>query len=141
MTKLDAPKRRGFTPHENLAILRRYPLERVPVADPCDEFAGAPNVFCRWQRKPLERGARVNSPQFVAEECVVFQRKSTISSVAASSVAARATPWRYDRIPMAVGDSSQWTSTNAGLTPRPVWLNRVPHFQSNRVFLAQASRC
>jgi len=141
MTKLDAPKRRGFSPHEKLAILKPHPLERVPVAALCDEFASDPNVFCHWQRKPLERGARVNGPQFVAEECVVFQRTTTITSVAASSVAARATPRRYDRIPMAVGDSSQWTSTNAGLTPRPVWLNRVPHRQSNRNFLAQASRC
>ncbi len=56
MTKSDAAKRRYFAPQEEMAILKRQLLDRVPVSDLCDEFAIAPNVFYRWQRELFENG-------------------------------------------------------------------------------------
>ena len=50
-------KRKHYTPHEKVAILRRHFLEKVPVSDLCDELGLQPTVFYRWQKQFFENGA------------------------------------------------------------------------------------
>jgi transposase len=40
-----------------VAILRRHPLDKVPVSDLCEEKGLQPTVFYRWQKELFEKGA------------------------------------------------------------------------------------
>jgi len=50
-------KRRNYTAHEKVAILKRHLMEQVPVSDLCDEYHLQPTVFYRWQKELFENGA------------------------------------------------------------------------------------
>ncbi len=50
-------KRKHYTPHEKVAILRRHYIEQVAVSDLCDELGLQPTVFYRWQKQFFENGA------------------------------------------------------------------------------------
>jgi transposase-like protein len=47
-------KRHNYTPEENVAILKRYLVERVPVSDLCDQYHLQPTVFYHWQQQFFE---------------------------------------------------------------------------------------
>ncbi len=42
------PKRRHFSPHETVAVVKRHLLERVPISAICEELKIALNMFYRW---------------------------------------------------------------------------------------------
>ncbi len=50
-------ERKHQTSEENVAILRRHLVERVPVSTLCDEYQIHPTVFYRWLRVFFENGA------------------------------------------------------------------------------------
>lgn len=50
-------KRRNYTAHEKVAILKRHLMDQVPVSDLCDEYHLQPTVFYRWQKEFFENGA------------------------------------------------------------------------------------
>lgn len=52
-------KRRHFTAQEKVVILKRHLVEKMPVADLCDEFQLSPNVFYRWLKLFFERASLV----------------------------------------------------------------------------------
>jgi transposase-like protein len=49
--------RKNYTPPEKVAILRRHPIDRVPVSDLCDEYQLQPTLFYAWQKIFFENGA------------------------------------------------------------------------------------
>jgi len=49
--------RHNYTPAEKVAILRRHLLEKVPVADLCEEYQLQPSIFYQWQKQFFEHGA------------------------------------------------------------------------------------
>jgi len=44
-------RRRSFTVEQKAAILRRHLVDKVPVADLCDEYKLQPSVLYGWQQK------------------------------------------------------------------------------------------
>ena len=52
-------KRRKFSALEKVTILKRHLVEKVPVADLCDEYQLNPNVFYNWLKLFFERAAQV----------------------------------------------------------------------------------
>ena len=50
-------ERKHFTPEENVAILRRHLVDKVPVSELCEELSLRPTVFYRWQKELFENGA------------------------------------------------------------------------------------
>ena len=50
-------KRKRYTPQEKVAIMKRHPMDNIPVSDLCDEHELHPNVFYRWQNQFFEGGA------------------------------------------------------------------------------------
>ena len=50
-------KRHNYRPKEQVAILKRHLVDRVPVSDLCDQYHLQPTVFYRWQREFFENGA------------------------------------------------------------------------------------
>ncbi len=49
--------RKRYTAEEKVAILRRHLVDRVPVADLCDEVGLSPTAFYRWRKEFFENGA------------------------------------------------------------------------------------
>lgn len=49
--------RHHYTPTEKVAILRRHLLEKVSVADLCEEHQLQPCAFYQWQKQFFENGA------------------------------------------------------------------------------------
>ena len=49
--------RKNYSPNEKVAILRRHLIDKVAVADLCDELGLNPNVFYKWQKQFFENGA------------------------------------------------------------------------------------
>ena len=43
---------------ENVRILKRHLVDKVPVSNLCDELGLQPSVFYRWQTEFFERGAQ-----------------------------------------------------------------------------------
>ena len=57
-------KRRHFTPDEKAAILRRHLVDKVSIADLCDEYKLQPSVFYQWQRQLFDHAAKaLESPR------------------------------------------------------------------------------
>ena len=54
MDKTQDSKRRHFSPHEKVAVVKRHLLERVPISAICEELKFAPNMFYRWQQALFE---------------------------------------------------------------------------------------
>ena len=52
-------KRRKFSAPEKVTILKRHLVEKVPVADLCDEYQLNPNVFYNWLKLFFERAPLV----------------------------------------------------------------------------------
>ena len=50
-------ERKHYSGEEKVAILRRHLLDKVPVADLCEELGLQPTVFYRWQKEFFENGA------------------------------------------------------------------------------------
>lgn len=50
-------ERKHYSSEEKVAILRRHLLDKVPVADLCEEYSLQPTVFYRWQKEFFENGA------------------------------------------------------------------------------------
>jgi transposase len=48
-------KRNNYSPRENVAILKRHLVEKVPVSDLCDQYGIHPTVFYRCKRSSLKR--------------------------------------------------------------------------------------
>jgi len=58
-------ERKHFTPEEKVAILRWYPVDKVPVSELREELGLRPTVFYRWQKELFENGlsvSRASSP-------------------------------------------------------------------------------
>ena len=49
-------KRRNFTADEKVRILRQHLLEKVSVADLCEQYKLSPTLFYRWQKEFFENG-------------------------------------------------------------------------------------
>jgi transposase len=49
--------RKIYTPVENVAILKRHLIDRVPVSDLCDEYQLQPTLFYIWRKQFFENGA------------------------------------------------------------------------------------
>ena len=62
-------ERKHYTAEEEVAILRRHLLDKVPVSDLCEELGLQPTVFYRWQKEFFENGASA----FQAKELPVRQ--------------------------------------------------------------------
>ena len=75
-------KRRNYTAHEKVAILKRHLLEQVPVSDLCDEYHLQPTVFYRWQKEFFENGAvsfeKASSRQKQAEQKRIQQLEAKL---------------------------------------------------------------
>ncbi len=50
-------ERKHFTPEEKVAILKRHLVDKVPVAEQCEELGLRPTVFYRWQKEFFDNGA------------------------------------------------------------------------------------
>ena len=48
--------RRYFATEQKVAALRRHLLEKVPIAELCEELQIAPSLFYLWQREFFENG-------------------------------------------------------------------------------------
>jgi transposase-like protein len=57
-----ARTRRQFTTEEKAALLRRHLVDKVPVADLCDELKLQPSVFYQWLRHAHENLAAALGP-------------------------------------------------------------------------------
>ena len=75
-------KRRNYTAHEKVAILKRHLMEQVPVSDLCDEYHLQPTVFYRWQKEFFENGAasfeKASSRQKQAEQKRIHQLEAKL---------------------------------------------------------------
>jgi transposase-like protein len=75
-------KRRNYTAHEKVAILKRHLMEQVPVSDLCDEYHLQPTVFYRWQKEFFENGAasfeKASSRQKQAEQKRIQQLEAKL---------------------------------------------------------------
>ena len=49
--------RRHHTPDQKINVLRRHPLEKVPVSEVCEGAELQPSVFYFWQKHLFEHGA------------------------------------------------------------------------------------
>ena len=49
--------RKNYSPSEDVAILQRHLIDRVPIADLCDEYQLSPTLFYAWQKIFFENGA------------------------------------------------------------------------------------
>ena len=49
--------RKNYSADEKVAILRRHLIDRVSVADLCDEHQIQPTLFYKWQTQFFENGA------------------------------------------------------------------------------------
>ncbi|MFM7074115.1 MAG: transposase [Planctomycetota bacterium] len=54
MHKTQDSKRRHFSPHEKVAVVKRHLLERVPISAICEEQKISPNMFYRWPQERFE---------------------------------------------------------------------------------------
>jgi transposase len=50
-SKTSKKRRRSYTPEQKAAILRRHLVDKVSVADLCDEYKLQPSVFYGWQQR------------------------------------------------------------------------------------------
>lgn len=75
-------KRRNYTAHEKVAILKRHLMDQVPVSDLCDEYHLQPTVFYRWQKEFFENGAasfeKASSRQKQAEQKRIHQLEAKL---------------------------------------------------------------
>lgn len=75
-------KRRNYTAHEKVAILKRHLMDQVPVSDLCDEYHLQPTVFYRWQKEFFENGAasfeKASSRQKQAEQKRIQQLEAKL---------------------------------------------------------------
>ena len=75
-------KRRNYTAHEKVAILKRHLMDQVPVSDLCDEYYLQPTVFYRWQKEFFENGAasfeKASSRQKQAEQKRIQQLEAKL---------------------------------------------------------------
>src|SRR5205823_6484998 len=55
-------ERKRHTPDEEVAILRRHLVDKVPVSTLCDEHQIHPTVFYRWLKQFFENGAAAFGP-------------------------------------------------------------------------------
>jgi transposase-like protein len=53
------PKRRRFSAQEKVTILKRHLVEKVPIADLCDELKINPNAVYKWLKVFFERAPEV----------------------------------------------------------------------------------
>lgn len=55
--------RHHYTPTEKVAILRRHLLEKISVADLCEEYQLRPTILYQWQQQFFENGAAAFSKE------------------------------------------------------------------------------
>ena len=55
-------KRKHYTAHEKVVILRKHLVEGVAVSDVCDEHGLHPTVFYRWQKTLFENAEAAFEP-------------------------------------------------------------------------------
>ena len=55
-------ERKRHTSEEQVAILRRHLVDRVPVSTLCDEYQLHPTMFYRWLKQFFENGAAAFGP-------------------------------------------------------------------------------
>lgn len=51
--------RHNYTPNEKIALLRKHLLEKISVADLCEQYQLQPLLFYTWQKQFFENGAAV----------------------------------------------------------------------------------
>ena len=47
-------QRNRFTAEQKAAIVRRHLVDRIPIADLCEEHGIRPNIFYRWQKQVFD---------------------------------------------------------------------------------------
>ena len=55
--------RKHYMAEEEVSILRRHLLDKVPVSELCEELGLQPTVFYRWQKEFFENGAAAFQPR------------------------------------------------------------------------------
>lgn len=77
-----ARTRRQFTTEEKAALLRRHLVDKVPVADICDELKLQPSVFYQWLRHAHENLAAALGPPASASNGPSKREKELAAKVA-----------------------------------------------------------
>ena len=67
--------RHNYSPQEKVAILRQHLLEKVPVADLCEEYHLQPSIFYQWQKQLFENGAAAFGKEKPQPAARVAERK------------------------------------------------------------------
>lgn len=57
MSEAESQKRRHVSADQKVAILKRYLVEKTPLADLCDEYGIQPSQVYQWQKVLFESGA------------------------------------------------------------------------------------
>jgi transposase-like protein len=74
--------RRQFTNDEKAAILRRHLVDKVPVADICDELKLQPSLFYQWLRQAHENLASALGPPVPANSGPSKREKELAAKIA-----------------------------------------------------------
>jgi transposase len=51
--------RRKYSGEDNVRILKRHLVDKIPVSDVCDEHGLHPTMFYKWQKEFFENGASI----------------------------------------------------------------------------------
>ena len=65
-------KRKRYPDPDQVAILKRHLVEKMPLSELCDEYGIHPTMFYRWQKQLFENGAaafaKADKPSKATEE-------------------------------------------------------------------------
>jgi len=89
---------RNFTGQEKVALLRRHPVEKVPVSEVCEGAGVQPTQLYKWQTQFFENGAaaferngkpRVDKAQerFTAQEAKLRRKDEVLGELREEHVA------------------------------------------------------
>ena len=57
MSQTESQKRKHLSPEQKVAILKRFLVEKTPIADLADEYGIQPSQLYQWQKVGFENGA------------------------------------------------------------------------------------
>ncbi len=69
--------RKTYTAEEKVGILRRYPIDHVPISDLCDEYGFHPTRFYRWQRQLFENATAMFASPSTSATATLERRIAT----------------------------------------------------------------
>lgn len=101
-------KQHNYTPDENVFVLKRHLIDKIPAPDLCDQYSLQPTVFYRWQKEFFENGSSafekpINSQQRQQElrikelEQKLQRKKEVLSELMEEHVILKKTLGRSER--------------------------------------------